>query len=426
MGSMDTDDEGLEGLNDPALLAEIEAEFAELRAEIDRISAMPATSGPRKAELLRALRKQWRERPVSKDQPAWRAKLDVVVGAALEQIMAEGLQEGPGGNMQFQLQGSSLQDHGGPVLSALLDGFQAYLAEKFPASPPAPPKGKVAAPPTPLQGLVAGLGQMLSKAVSDARTAAAEQGKRAAGAGGTKEGAPKPGALDTTTVMEEVNLETAVGFDTRKGDQLPPVLPELFQRVVAGLGGILGQAAAPPAPAPSAEAKASAPPAEPDAPGPPAGGGAEAEDTGAAEVGGEAPGGEPEVKGPTLKIDFPGLLSQLFKINAPPPAAAEAAPEASPAADAPPEAPLPPEEPLREPARARPGPVNPDFAAILGALFKKVAASAAPAPKPPAPEPAAPASSPAEAPSAPKEPAQEPPPTPAEGGGTPPGEDAPG
>ncbi|MCA9517804.1 MAG: hypothetical protein KC635_22850, partial [Myxococcales bacterium] len=261
MSSTDTDHDGLEGLDDPALLAEIEAEFAELRAEIDRISAAPGTTGPMKAQLLKAIRQQWRERAVLKDRPQWRKKLDDVLGEALEKIMADGLVEGPGGQMQFQLQGSTLQDQGGPVMTALLDGFQGYLQERFPENPPPGAKPAGGAAPSPLQGLVGSLGHMLTKAVSEARKSMAEQAQKAAkkkptaSAEATPDGKVELKLEDAPGGLQDVQVETSIGFDTRKGDELPPVLPELFQKVVAGLGGMLSQAAkAPPAKAPAADA----------------------------------------------------------------------------------------------------------------------------------------------------------------------------
>ena len=45
---------------DAEVRAEIEAEFAELTAEIERINALPQTAAPEKAAMLEALRERLR------------------------------------------------------------------------------------------------------------------------------------------------------------------------------------------------------------------------------------------------------------------------------------------------------------------------------------------------------------------------------
>ena len=114
-----------EGLDDPALLAEIEAEFAELTREIQRISAMPKNAGPRKSELLEALRQSWRERLVSRggDRPEWRKKLDETIGRAVDRLLEDGIVENADGSLGFALRGDTVQNEGGPLLRGLLDGL---------------------------------------------------------------------------------------------------------------------------------------------------------------------------------------------------------------------------------------------------------------------------------------------------------------
>ena len=122
---------------DPEVRAEIEAEFAELTAEIERINALPQTAAPEKAAMLEALRQQWRERrPVAVSQegaPPWRRAFDVAIGDAVDGLLTEGLDVDLDGNIQFDLQSDSLKMHGQPVVDALLTGLQATLAERFPA-----------------------------------------------------------------------------------------------------------------------------------------------------------------------------------------------------------------------------------------------------------------------------------------------------
>ncbi len=128
------------GLDDPALLAEIEAEFAELAQEIARINAMPREAVPVKAKLLEELKRQWRERIAKRgDKPEWRERLDQTLTVAIEALLEHGLQENPDGSLGFALRGDVVQEHGGKVMRALIEGFQNLLTERFPVVPPAAP-----------------------------------------------------------------------------------------------------------------------------------------------------------------------------------------------------------------------------------------------------------------------------------------------
>jgi len=332
---------GLEGLDDPELLAEIEAEFAELTQEIERISRLPGANTPSKVELLKVLRERWRQRKTpdeSGDRPVWRRRIDEAIGEAIENVLEEGIHETADGRLEFALKGDTITTHGQPVLRALLDGFQHFLAERFPARPtgappgPAGPKGEAPrkpAPPNPLQGLIVGLGQMLSQAIQKSAAAAAKAAPPAgtgvgAGAAGVEAGAAETEARvdeatgdvelrhtsQATVTSEETKLEASVGFDTRQGDKLPSAVPEIFARLVQGLGGILNQATSPTAPRPSAApaAPASEPGASDAEPSPPEG--AAGTEPTAPPPQGDAP---PAPPAPNLKIDFAGLLSQLFQ-----------------------------------------------------------------------------------------------------------------
>lgn len=168
-----------EGLDDPALLAEIEAEFAELTAEIQRISAMPSHVGPRKSELLEALRASWRERLKAKtgDRPEWRQKLDETISRAVDRLLEDGIVENADGSLGFALRGDTIQSEGGPLLRGLLDGLSHMLTEKFPPPAPAAQGGSAsaeangaaqAAAANPLAGLLGGLGQVLAGALKSA------------------------------------------------------------------------------------------------------------------------------------------------------------------------------------------------------------------------------------------------------------------
>ena len=208
--SQEQGDPTVSTLDDPALLAEIEAEFAELSAELERIHQLPRSMAPKKAELVRGLREQWAQKQAARpDRPEWRQRLDDALGEALGRILEDGIQETADGKLAFTLNQDSVQSYGGPLLTAVLDGFRHMLADKLKPAPAPAASAKPAAPPNPLQGLVVGLGQMLAQALDNtqrevmkraakqaaAQAAAAEAAKSApAGASAGPSGAPAAAA----------------------------------------------------------------------------------------------------------------------------------------------------------------------------------------------------------------------------------------
>jgi len=197
---------------DAEIQAEIEAEFAELTAEISRINALPETPAPEKVALLEALRTQWRsrERPqaTEDDRPAWRRSIDDAVTAAVDGLLDDGLRVGLDGDIQFDLQGESLKLHGQPVVDALLGGLRATLSERFPAIDAAAKSGV-----DPGRMLMATLLGGLEQAVRSAAEA-------------------KPTAPDPTEDPEETNPEAGpptvkmnVDFSKLIGALLKPAVP---------------------------------------------------------------------------------------------------------------------------------------------------------------------------------------------------------
>lgn len=347
MSQVEGDAPPVGALEDPELLAEIEAEFAELTAELERINALPRSMAPKKAELVKSLREQWFAKQGARaDRPEWRKKMDDALGEAISKILEDGIQETGDGRLEFALRNDSVQTHGGPLMEALLVGFRQMLTEKLAKPPQAPAPGRPAAPPNPLQGLLFGLGQMLAQALDNTQKSVAE--RKAADAevkqreeGGKIKVEVTPGK-DATMEVDVRDINASVAFDTRKGDAVPPILPEMFQSVVANLGKILNEAtrprakgpataapAEPPAPA-ATEAAASTGEAAPapapveapepaaaaaDAAQPPEGGQPAAAPAAAvAEPAASSQGVETATPTPTLKVDFAGLLGQLFKL----------------------------------------------------------------------------------------------------------------
>jgi len=235
------DDKDPEGLNDPALLAEIEAEFAELTREIERISAMPRSMAPEKSKLLQALKASWKSRfEAHGDRPEWRQRLDASIGHAVDRLLEEGLVENADGSLAFNLRGDILQSEGGPVLRGLVDGLVHVLEAKFPAAAPgkATTGAATSAPTEPIQALLGGLSQALAGALKGALQKVATSG---AGSGGVDvkvapagaaqgapsgaaqgapsdaaQGAPSDAGPGAFTVSGTEAISASFEFDTRK------------------------------------------------------------------------------------------------------------------------------------------------------------------------------------------------------------------
>lgn len=352
---------------DPAVLAEIEAEFAAITQEIQRISAMPRSSGTRKAEMLKAIRGDWEKRAAerSPDRPEWRKRLDAALDQAIDKMLVDSLVDLPDGSVAFQLNSNTMQSEAPPLLKALLDGIIATWQEKL---KPAPGQA-----PSPFAGIVTSLGQVLAQAFSAIKlpTPGGATGTDATGAPSAEGAAqPVPTKIDVgfeqpieahvklaTNQAPVVTLDAGAGPVTLTDDAgassptatpTPPTEPaptteapqseapksdvgrDFFAALMGGLGQVLQRsfakppeaapAAAPPppptsgTPAPTTDAPAPVAPEAPAAPAPP---------SPALEAAPALPLDQGQAAGPgpapTIKIDLQGLLGQLLQgLNKPP------------------------------------------------------------------------------------------------------------
>jgi hypothetical protein len=212
-----------EGLDDPALIAEIEAEFAELTRDLARISTTHGMRGPRRAELLEALRTSWRARIVQKtqDRPAWRERLDEVLDKAVDRLLEDGLVENPDGSVGFAIRGDTLTSEGGPVLRGLLDGFAHMLTERFPVPPPT-------APANPMQSLIGGLSQVLAGALKTAVSAHGTRGTQLPGGVDVKVASTTQVTSPVSTTLEfsaDQDFQTTLAFSSRAPTPTEPTPP---------------------------------------------------------------------------------------------------------------------------------------------------------------------------------------------------------
>lgn|GEM_PF-37296 len=184
------------------VMGEIDAEFAELEAEIQRIAELPTTAAPEKVALLAALREKWRARlkeraeEAEKDdkRPPWRKRIDKVLEGAIEEIL-EDQEVDLDGNLAFKLESATVQKHAPAVMQALASG----LGEALTSSVSLGDKGK---PETGAQQLMrqllAGFGTAFGQAM----------GPMAANA--LKVTMPKPGAEPAAEAAEPADAEAEV------------------------------------------------------------------------------------------------------------------------------------------------------------------------------------------------------------------------
>jgi hypothetical protein len=132
-------------MDDDKKLPSIEEEFAELDAELKRISALPVETPEQRNGLLLALenlRAEWLEkgRALPADAPPWRRAVDDAITVGFDGIIGD-LQRGGVPGYQFNLSNELVMRHLKPVFDALTDGLKQNLVTKFGKRPPpgAPP-----------------------------------------------------------------------------------------------------------------------------------------------------------------------------------------------------------------------------------------------------------------------------------------------
>jgi hypothetical protein len=275
-----------DGLDEALLAAEIEAEFEDIRAEIDRINIQERVGGPTKRLLLQQYRehkKATRKTDLSRS-PA-RKKLDDAIEAAIDGFVEQGLVEKADGTLALTFNSELIGTHGIPVLTAILDAVRAGLVEQqgragamsfigphiiqfieqfrtsFAGAPPEPvsPDDKVgAAAAAPKAPSMADVFQMFSGLAKAAKTAPPRHGAKGGGAGRHGKGGGGKGK-----------------GNARGGG---PAGPPVRQTV---------RFSADPAPAPSGATQGAGRPPE--------------------------PGAQGAASGPTVRIDFAGLLGSLMQ-----------------------------------------------------------------------------------------------------------------
>jgi hypothetical protein len=105
--------------------AEIEAEFERIKADIDRINMMDRKGGPTKRVLLQQFRERRRAlRNEDPNRPEWRVRLDALLEDAMDSLVADGLREQPDGSLSLVLNSQIVGTHGIPIITAMLDGLR--------------------------------------------------------------------------------------------------------------------------------------------------------------------------------------------------------------------------------------------------------------------------------------------------------------
>jgi hypothetical protein len=126
-------------------LPSIEEEFAELDAELKRISALPLRTREQQNTLvlaLESLRDSWQKKARARpDLPEWRRLVDDAIAAAFDSVLGEVRTSAGDADGKVRLDPQMLQRHLRPVLDAVADGLRRNLVQKFgkPQPPGAPP-----------------------------------------------------------------------------------------------------------------------------------------------------------------------------------------------------------------------------------------------------------------------------------------------
>ncbi len=114
---------------DDALLAELEAEFAALEAEVARINAMPVGWAQEQVDQLLALHQAWAERlrESGADKPAWRQRIEGLLVGSIERIIRENHTVDLQGRLNLRPDTVDLTREAGPIFQALLPALEEKL-----------------------------------------------------------------------------------------------------------------------------------------------------------------------------------------------------------------------------------------------------------------------------------------------------------
>ena len=267
--------------------AEIEAEFERIKADIDRINMMDRKGGPTKRVLLQQFRERRRVlRNNDPNRPEWRVRLDALLEDAMDSLVADGLREQPDGTLALALNSQIVGTHGVPIITAMLDGLRESVLSQA-------DKG----------GFMGAFGPRILQFIDNFRTSFA--------------GASPPG-------VEPAPVAPNDATEPQDPPKPSPSAGLSFDDLLKGFKGVIEHAKRQPPPAPKTSAKGKGgkdahpkpgkaqttrvsfgtPPPKPAAPGQTA-----QNDSGAA----------PKA-GPTVNIDFAGLLGSLLQsVTAPKP-----------------------------------------------------------------------------------------------------------
>ncbi len=167
------------------VLSELDAEFAELEVEIQRISALPQASAPEKVALLDELRRKWKERLASKSnedeeaKPKWRQQIDKALEGAIGEILDD-QQVDIDGNLSFSLDNDTVQKHAPKVMQALAAGLgQAMMSGGMGLSPSGEEGGEETGAQQLMRQLLAGVGTAFGKALAPVAAGALQPNKPA-------------------------------------------------------------------------------------------------------------------------------------------------------------------------------------------------------------------------------------------------------
>jgi len=121
---------------DADILAELDAEFAELEAEVARINAMPQGWAQDQVDALLKLKEAWAEKldELPEDRPEWRKRVDTLLASAAEGLIKEAHAVDVHGRMSFAPDSETMTKHGAPLVMAAMQGLAENLSKSLSAS----------------------------------------------------------------------------------------------------------------------------------------------------------------------------------------------------------------------------------------------------------------------------------------------------
>jgi hypothetical protein len=149
------------GPAEPMKVLSIDEEFAELEAELERITALPIAGGGEANQAFQALdqlRRKWLERTAARaDAEGWKARVERACAEAFDRLLrlAHGIDAE--GNLRFDLNQKSLGKHAGPLVGTAVESLADDFLKRWAPKDAAPAETPRQVGPEDVAGLLAAI-----------------------------------------------------------------------------------------------------------------------------------------------------------------------------------------------------------------------------------------------------------------------------